>query len=498
MRSSRAWRVVASFFSRAPSALAVRALAGGLAAMAVGSIGCFEVHIPVPSVDSSQVDAILEQAGDDDNGARLYTENCTRCHGEDARSGGAARDLPAAINSDPAAAVETINSGRGEMPEFDSTLTNQEIADLILYLRSLGSGGAHARAPLRGTHRGQPDEGARRVRARPVARRRRRKFDQARRGIVIVPRRSPAPRGRESARPSGPPKRQARARRRCREMRERHLRAIAFGFFSACAASAALVGCASDSSSDDAATTADDTAASVSAVESAKESADEIQASAQECFDTFKTCTEAEGADPAACKSELEACLPDGPESCEGDGEGGGHGGPPGGGDGPGGDGDHGPPGTGGAPPAPPPPPPPDGAGAAGSPPTPPPGFPPPCPAPTGDEPTGSAGAGGEGGAAPCGPPHGHGHGHGHGPKGKHCGPKGFGGNEAIAACRAELTTCVSSSSDAATCGDAFAICLKGALDDALAKFCESALQSCDAECDAVAAACESLTPASP
>lgn len=138
MRSSRAWWVVASFFSRVPSALATRALAGGLAAMAIGSIGCFEVHIPVPGVDSSQVDSILEKAGDNDNGARIYAENCTRCHGEDARSGSAARDLPAAINADPAAAVETINSGRGEeMPEFDSVLTNQEVADLVLYLRSL-------------------------------------------------------------------------------------------------------------------------------------------------------------------------------------------------------------------------------------------------------------------------------------------------------------------------------------------------------------------------
>ncbi|MBP9112178.1 MAG: hypothetical protein KBF88_05180 [Polyangiaceae bacterium] len=83
------------------------------------------------------------------------------------------------------------------------------------------------------------------------------------------------------------------------------------------------------SATDTTSTTAD----ALTAVESDLDSADESEATAgataSACLDTFKTCNDAEGADKEACKTSLDACLPDDappPKNCGGGGGGGKHG----------------------------------------------------------------------------------------------------------------------------------------------------------------------------
>ncbi len=89
-----------------------------------------------PPPDENRVEEIKSLTGDAAAGATLFTGNCARCHGEDARSGSAGADLPAVANEDPDRAIETILTGNIVMPRFGEQLSDQQIADVLAHLKA--------------------------------------------------------------------------------------------------------------------------------------------------------------------------------------------------------------------------------------------------------------------------------------------------------------------------------------------------------------------------
>ncbi len=92
----------------------------------VGAIGCSGSASP-------RTTAIAALKGDAVAGKATYTSKCTACHGADAKSGTAKKNLPA---EDASAAYEQIVSGGGGMPPFGS-LSDQDVANLWAYVQTL-------------------------------------------------------------------------------------------------------------------------------------------------------------------------------------------------------------------------------------------------------------------------------------------------------------------------------------------------------------------------
>ena len=75
-----------------------------------------------------------------DPGARLFVDNCARCHlvtgaGGPAPGGLPARDLRR-LTKTPAEIRETITYGFGKMPSFKDTITDDQIALIANYVAS--------------------------------------------------------------------------------------------------------------------------------------------------------------------------------------------------------------------------------------------------------------------------------------------------------------------------------------------------------------------------
>lgn len=80
------------------------------------------------------------QAADPLKGAKLYNDRCADCHGP--RGVPAMPGVPDFSHSQrlmqsDMALVRTISVGKGMMPAFQGVLTEQEIFDVIAYLRTL-------------------------------------------------------------------------------------------------------------------------------------------------------------------------------------------------------------------------------------------------------------------------------------------------------------------------------------------------------------------------
>ncbi|MBT9330136.1 c-type cytochrome [Paracidobacterium acidisoli] len=83
-------------------------------------------------------------------GQKIFKANCTMCHDDDGTaSGPTGKALGAANLTSPAIRKESnealahfISAGKGKMPSFQTTLTQQQIADAVQYIRSLGNTGA--------------------------------------------------------------------------------------------------------------------------------------------------------------------------------------------------------------------------------------------------------------------------------------------------------------------------------------------------------------------
>jgi mono/diheme cytochrome c family protein len=79
-------------------------------------------------------------AQDPPPGEKLYADNCQACHQkEGAGIAGAFPALAASpfIQGDPVLLTTTVLSGRGGMPAYKSELTDQQLADILTYLRAV-------------------------------------------------------------------------------------------------------------------------------------------------------------------------------------------------------------------------------------------------------------------------------------------------------------------------------------------------------------------------
>lgn len=77
---------------------------------------------------------ILALDGDATVGATVYADNCASCHASDG-TGGTGPDLTAHVgHHSESELVTVIAEGDGVMPAFASTLTDQEIADVLAFL----------------------------------------------------------------------------------------------------------------------------------------------------------------------------------------------------------------------------------------------------------------------------------------------------------------------------------------------------------------------------
>ena len=75
----------------------------------------------------------------DATGQQIYEQVCANCHAVDL-SGGVGPDLGPGSNAadqDDDFLVLTITRGRGRMPSFDSTLSDDQIARVVDYLRTV-------------------------------------------------------------------------------------------------------------------------------------------------------------------------------------------------------------------------------------------------------------------------------------------------------------------------------------------------------------------------
>lgn len=88
-----------------------------------------------PGCGSPDVDNILMLTGNADNGAMVYSSNCAVCHGDMGQGGqGIALKTEAAEESDEEI-VETVLEGIETMPAFRDTLSDQQIADVLAFIR---------------------------------------------------------------------------------------------------------------------------------------------------------------------------------------------------------------------------------------------------------------------------------------------------------------------------------------------------------------------------
>ena len=70
-------------------------------------------------------------------GERVYTDNCTTCHGDKLRSSGAIRDLKELRPGDRPRFDKFVAEGRGaQMPAFQGTLSQEEFDQIWAYIRS--------------------------------------------------------------------------------------------------------------------------------------------------------------------------------------------------------------------------------------------------------------------------------------------------------------------------------------------------------------------------
>ena len=74
------------------------------------------------------------------NGESVYLENCSRCHQLDGQ--GFPRIYPNLAGNplvtlhDPAPAIETVLNGQGTMPGFKNSLSHEQTAAVISYIRN--------------------------------------------------------------------------------------------------------------------------------------------------------------------------------------------------------------------------------------------------------------------------------------------------------------------------------------------------------------------------
>ena len=82
---------------------------------------------------------IAAVTADSTKGQTVYDANCKVCHKADGKGDAAAGypDLHMPVAKNPIAAMaQQVIDGNGTMPGFGGTLTNQQIADVLAYLKA--------------------------------------------------------------------------------------------------------------------------------------------------------------------------------------------------------------------------------------------------------------------------------------------------------------------------------------------------------------------------
>jgi len=69
-------------------------------------------------------------------GAKLFALNCAHCHGIDA-TGDEGPDLHKVTKTDERIKSQILNGTKGEMPAFGKKLTQDDVATLVVFIRSL-------------------------------------------------------------------------------------------------------------------------------------------------------------------------------------------------------------------------------------------------------------------------------------------------------------------------------------------------------------------------
>jgi cytochrome c551 len=112
------------------TARSLHALAIGAAVAALG--GCGGGDEPAaPQRPAAEVVA----AGDPSRGREVFSDNCSRCHGEDGGGGGAGPALAGTADAaDADRTVRQIREGGGGMPSFGGDLSEDELADVSAYV----------------------------------------------------------------------------------------------------------------------------------------------------------------------------------------------------------------------------------------------------------------------------------------------------------------------------------------------------------------------------
>jgi len=84
-----------------------------------------------------RVDAILALDGTEEAGAAWFAQSCEACHGPTGEGNGFAPNLYTRVpNRDDRSILQTLIAGRGGMPAWGETFNDQQIADLLAFLRA--------------------------------------------------------------------------------------------------------------------------------------------------------------------------------------------------------------------------------------------------------------------------------------------------------------------------------------------------------------------------
>ncbi len=91
-----------------------------------------------PTGESEQAEAGANAGELISQGQQVFTANCAACHGPEGQGGGVFPALAGNefLTGDPAQAIQVVLHGRGAMPAFGGTLSNEQIAAVLSYERN--------------------------------------------------------------------------------------------------------------------------------------------------------------------------------------------------------------------------------------------------------------------------------------------------------------------------------------------------------------------------
>lgn len=132
------------FFEFAPASFQERGLVGKTEAMKLATasfVAATSLALTLTACGSSgtssggpaRTDTIAKLTGSATAGKTVYTQNCATCHGTDAKSGSAAKNITGESASE---AYSQILEGGGGMQSF-SNLSDQDIANVWSYVQTL-------------------------------------------------------------------------------------------------------------------------------------------------------------------------------------------------------------------------------------------------------------------------------------------------------------------------------------------------------------------------